>query len=222
MLYSFETVTLAVICMSSSYASIVDFRDGSYPLPVALVLLLTGIFSLIFHMATLDFSYLIISRGAISISLAVIFSVIWYKLRMVGDGDGKYLISLALCYPSYPGFLASKMAGILGYTPMVYTSTPFSFLILLNSALVLSFFIMLFEIFRNKWLLPFYTSYALLAIILSLIYTPKFLLILPIPALIYIVMHVRKTRLDLPFIPCLFVSFLLTLVFGEPLIWLFR
>lgn len=222
MLFLFETITLAVICICSFYASIIDLRERSYPSSVALVLLLTGMISFIFHIAVLNFSYVIIQRGVISIGLAVVFSVLWYKLEIVGDGDGKYLISLALCYPSYPGFFASRMAGIMEYIPLVYTSTPFSFLILLNAAFILSFFIMGFEIFRNKWLLHFYTLYAISVVVISLIYTPKFLLTLPIPALMYTVVRARKMRLDVPFIPCLFGSFLWSLVFGDPLIWLLR
>lgn len=220
MLFLLETVILAVICVGSFYASIVDFKERSYPSSVALALFLIGIFSFIFHIAVLNFSYIIIRRGIISIGLAGGLSVLWYKLGMVGDGDGEYLISLALCYPSYPGALASRMAGIMGYIPLVYTSTPFSFLILLNAAFVLSFFIMLFEIVRHKWLAHFYTVYTLSVAIISLISTPKFLLTLPIPALMYTVIHARKMRLNAPFIPCLFGSFLLSLVFGDPLIWL--
>jgi len=221
MLFLFETVVFIAVCIGSLYASIVDFRDRIYAPLVELALLLTGISSFIGHLMFLNFSCVIINRGIISVGLALIFSLIWHKLKIVGDGDGKYLVSVALCYPSYPSFFASQLA-VVGFIPIVYTSTPFSILILLNAAITLGFFIMFLEFVHSKRLRFLYIVYALPITLIALFYTLNVLLALPIPALISAIMNSGKARFNVPFIPCLFTGFICSLIFGDLLLWIFR
>lgn len=221
MLFLFETATFIVVCIGSLYAAVVDFRDRIYAPLVELALLLTGIFSFVSHLILLNFSYVVINKGIISVGLALIFSIMWHKLKVVGDGDGKYLVSMALCYPSYPSFLASQLA-VVGFTPAVYTSMPFSILILLNAAVILGFLIMFLEFVRNRRLRFLYIIYALPIAFIALFYTFNVLLALPIPALISVIVDSGKARFNIPFIPCLFTGFICSLVFGDLLLWILR
>lgn len=215
-----QTAVFIIIVLTSLYASLKDLVERTYPFSIELVLLVTGISSLLAHIVVLNFSGLFITRGALSISLAIIIALIWHKFGIAGTGDGKYLIALALSFPTYPGSLACSIATALNYRPMVYASTPFSIIILTNATFALCFLVTLIEVSRSKLLRSFYLIFVLLILVASTIFTSKCLLLLPLPAILWVMMNATKRRLAIPFIPCIFAGFISSLTLGDLLLWL--
>jgi len=217
-----EMPVFLMVSVVSMYASIKDLQELSYSSKIGLLLLTVGAASFIIQILFYNFSESIIKRSFLNIATALVLSLLWFKLRIIGIGDVEYLTSLALCYPSYPNTLASRLSGVFNYRPMIYAATPTSLVIVTNALFALGFLIMFNKLLQSHTLRTLYLVYIIPLTLTAVFYTPKVLLLLPLPAIIHLIIRSGKVKLEMPFIPCIFFGFLSTLIFGDLLHYFYR
>lgn len=162
-------------------------------------------------------------KGSISIGLAFFISFLLYKLKVIGDGDGRYLVSLSLCFPSYPGSIALAATRTLGFFPCVSMWTPLSTLVLTNTLFAIAFMLQIFKVLHASKYRLLYFIYTVTIFSLAFFIKPKLFFALPLPALLSSIREaISGINFDIPLIPCIFAGFIAALTVGDLSLWLCR
>jgi len=204
-----------ILAVASIYASFKDLQKYVYPDFVDRFLLTIGFISFIIHQILFNFSQLVVLKSIISVGFAAISSAMLWKLGAIGDGDGRYLLALSLCYPTYPGTLAFSLSRSLGVTPCISALTPFSMVLLINTLFALAYFMPIYKAARSKRPKAYFAIYAAVVAVVSILVTPKAWLALPLPTLLYKILEKSPKKDRLPLIPCLFAALIVSLALGD-------
>jgi prepilin signal peptidase PulO-like enzyme (type II secretory pathway) len=204
-----------ILAVASIYASFKDIQNYVYPDFVDRFLFTVGFISFIIHQTFFNFSQLVVLKSIVSVSFAGISSAILWKLGAIGDGDGKYLLALSLCYPTYPESLAFYLSQPLGVTPRISVLVPFSMVLMINTLFALAYLLMVYKAIRSTRPKAYFVIYAAVVVLVSILVTPKALLALPLPALLYTIVEKNSKRDKLPLIPCLFAALVISLTLGD-------
>lgn len=204
-----------ILTVASIYASFKDLQNYVYPDFVDRFLLMVGFISFIMHQTLFNFSQLVFLKSIISVSFAGISSAILWKLGAIGNGDGRYLLALSLCYPIYPESLAFYLSQPLGVTPRISVLIPFSMVLMINTLFALAYLLTVYKAAQSNRPKAYFVIYVAVIVVVSILITPKALLALPLPSLVYTVLE-RKIKKDkLPLIPCLFAALIVSLTLGD-------
>ncbi|MBS7643733.1 hypothetical protein KEJ26_04100 [Candidatus Bathyarchaeota archaeon] len=204
-----------ILTVASIYASFKDLQNYVYPDFVDRFLFAVGFTSFILHQTLFNFSQLVVLKSIVNLGFAGISSAILWKLGAIGDGDGRYLFALSLCYPTYPESLAFCLSQPLGVTPRISVLIPFSMVLMINTLFVLAYLMTIYKVAQSNRPKAYFAIYAAIVVVVSILITPKALLALPLPALLYTIIEKNPKRDKLPLIPCLFAALIVSLTLGD-------
>jgi hypothetical protein len=217
-LLTIEKLLLIFVVIFSSYSSYIDWRTLTYPPDLALVLLWVGIVSAtlrlilsirsldVFHTFPLDFV------GA----LACFFFL--NKMQIIADGDFSYFFSVGLCFPRYPYSLVDFLTQYLRLTPQVSYNTSLAMVLLTNSCLLTPHLFALAKLLKGNTSLYWKACYLLFSILGVLSMNMEVSVFLPFFMVPLSQIQGSTDAEQLPMIPCLFLSLVLSLTFGDLLL----
>jgi len=178
-----------------------------------------AIFLFPLHLYSIDFSSQMMLSAIANVVLTFIVLVVLYKLGCIGLGDVKYLLTISVCFPSYPVSLASFLSKFTGFIPNIARLLPFSFVIITNTLYIIPMELTMLDLVNNQKMRKLYSIYSIALLFLSINFSPKIFLWLPIPSLIT---HIRKNGYVIPLIPSIFIALIFSIIFGDLSMWLCR
>ncbi len=215
-----DKIFLGFVVAFSCYTSYLDWRTLTYPSGLALVLLWSGIVSAILRFILALGSLNFFHTFPHDFLLAIPCFFLLNKLGIIAEGDFSYFFSVCLCFPRYPYGLVGFLSQYLKTVPQVLYNTSLGMVLLTNSCLLTPHFFVISKFVKSDTSSYWKALYLLLLIIgiasrnlVVLLFLPFFL----VPLLrILGPMDVEQ----LPMIPCLFFSLMLSLTFGDLLLML--
>jgi len=199
----------------SAYSSYIDWRTLTYPPILALAMLWLGLVSTTLRsfLALRSHSPLLLLPP--DLSLALTASLFLNRLDVVAEGDVWYFFSLCLCFPRYPYKLAYLISQYLRIVPKVSSNTSLAMVLLTNTCILTPCLLAMSIVVKSD---VSHCSKALYlsSIALGIISMNPVLLLL-VPLLLISRLHGRASKYArvFPMIPCLFLSLIMSLTFGD-------
>lgn len=149
------------------------------------------------------------------LSLALACSLFLYKLNVIAEGDISYFSSLCMCFPGYPYELARFISQCLNITLKVSSNTSLAMVLLTNTCLLTPYLLTLSIILKRGMSSCSKALYLILIALGVASMNPAFLLLVPLLLLRRLYGRTSANTELFPMIPCLFLSLIASLTFGD-------
>ena len=213
-----DKMLLGFVVAFSCYSSYLDWQTLTYPPDLALVLLWSGIVSAILRFILTIRSLYFLHTFPLDFLLAILCFFSLNKMGIIAEGDFSYFFSICLCFPRYPYGLVGFLSQYLKIVPHVLCNTSLGMVLLINSCLVTPHFFAFSKFIKGDTSSYWKTLY-LLFLILG-IASMNLVVLLFLPLLLVPLSQILEPKdvEQLPMIPCLFLSLILSLTFGDLLL----
>jgi len=218
-LLAIDQVLLGFMVIFSAYSSYLDWRTLTYPPYLALALLWLGLVSTILRLV-LALKFLISPFVfPLDLSFALVCPLFLKGLNVIAEGDVSYFYSICLFFPRYPYKLAHFLSQCIQITTRVSYDTSLAWVLLVNTFLLTPHMFALRVLVKKN--IPFCLKalYALFSVMGVISLNLLVLVIAPL-LLNYIYGQGSVSTEPFPVIPCLFVSLMVSLTFGDLFLFL--
>lgn len=217
-LLTIDKLLFGFVVAFSSYSSYLDWRTLTYPPDLALVLLWSGIVS-----ATLRFILSLRSLNFLhTFPLDFLFALVCFfflnRMEIIAEGDLYYFFSVCLCFPRYPYGLVDFLSQSLKITSQVSCNTSLAMVLLTNSCLLTPNLFALRKAVKGSTSSYWKALYFLFSILGIASMNLIVLLFLPLFLIPLLRIQGSTDAEQLPMIPFLFLSLMLSLTFGDLLL----
>ncbi len=213
-LLAIDQVLLGITVAFSAYSSYLDWRTLTYPPTLALAMLWLGLVSTTLRSALAIRSLTFPLVFPLDLLFALTCPLFLKEMRVMAEGDLSYFYSLCLCFPRYPYRLVYSLSRYFQISTRVSCNTSLAWVLLVNSFLLTPHMLALRVIAKGR-ILPCLKALYVLFSVLGFVSMNLLMLVIAPLLLTHHLNEDSPSAEPFPMIPCLFVSLMASLTFGD-------